>query len=392
MANTPNVTLVSVVRVYDADTTSTAYIEIITNDSAPDGASDPWSSAPKGSLHIHGGTSGGATDDYSALYQKVDDGVGSDDEWVRFIVDKSAVATSLAAALTMSTDTPLYFRDSGQVIYSSAANVGNIAVGAAADVWRIGAAATNYWEVDYTGQLTPAGSAELDLVGQTIFFDDFNTYQTWVEAETPWILNSGNDAQAIDPAISSAENGVMLLTTGDNDGTAAEDAVQAVYHVPVQADSGGLVVQGRLHINTAITDVSVFVGLTDITTLEEPFTNAADSITSHASDAVGFLFDDGATTKEWWMCAVDGDSDDAGNATSVVAPVADTYQKFRIEIPADGATGILFYINDALVGTFTGSFGVSPDVNLYLTVVACGDGTSSKTVDVDYLSVKHTRS
>ena len=385
MANTPKATLVSVVRLYDADTSD--YVDVIMNDSAPDGASDPWSSAPKGSLHIHGS----ATDDYSALYQKVDDGVGSDDEWVAFIADKSAVAVSLAAALTMSTDSPIYIRDSGQVIYSSAANVGNIAVGTSADVWRIGAAATNYLNIDYDAEVTTVGSAELNTRGQYIFFDDFDTYQTWIELETPWILNSGTDPQAIDPAITSAENGIVRLTTGDDDGTAAVDAVSMCHHVPVQADSGELMMEARVRINTAITNVAVFVGLTDSTGLEEPFTNAADTITAVAGDAVGFLYDTDATTDEWWMCAVDGGSKDTGNATTGTAPVADTWQVFRVEVEADGAT-IRFYIDGTLEGTFTGSFGVSPDVSIYPAIVACGDGTASKVVDVDYVYVRHTRS
>jgi len=71
MANTPKLTTVSVHRFYDADTSD--YVEFIMNDSAPDGASDPWSSAPKGSLHFRGN----ATDDQSPLYVKVDDGVVS---------------------------------------------------------------------------------------------------------------------------------------------------------------------------------------------------------------------------------------------------------------------------------------------------------------------------
>ena len=385
MANTPKAQLVSVVRLYDAD--SSDYIELIVNDSAPDGASDPWASAPKGSLHIHGST----TDDYSALYQKVDDGAGSDDEWAAFFIDGDADAKSLTSTLTMGTDNAIYFRDSGQKIYSSAANVGNLTVGAAADVWRIGAAATNYLQVGYTGKLTLAGSAEIDTRDKYVFFDDFDKWGTWVEAETPYIFNSGTDPQAIDPAISAAENGVVVLTTGDDDGTTGVDAAQLCFRVPVQADSGNLVAEWRLHINTAITNVSVYAGFTDITTLEEPFTNTADALTSAATDAVGFLYDTDATTDEWWAVAVDDDSDDAGCATTGTAPTADVYQVFRIEVSSDGAT-ILYYIDDTLELTLSGDAGVDPSTNLYFTVIACGDGTASKSVDLDYLYISHTRS
>jgi hypothetical protein len=220
-------------------------------------------------------------------------------------------------------------------------------------------------------------------------FDDF-LYQTITEADTPWILNSGADPQALDPAISAQAGGVIRATTGDADGTTANDGSQLVCHIPLQAQSGGTFFETRLHINTAITDVSVFAGLTDSTALEEAFTNSADVITSTASDAAGFLYDTDATTDEWWTLAVDSDTDDAGNAASGTAPVADTYQTLRMEISADGAT-IIFYIDGTAVATLTGDAGVSPDVNLYATVIACATTTTSKTVDIDYVKVGTTR-
>jgi len=42
MANTPKAHLVTVVRLYDED--SSDYIELLMNDSAPSGAADPWAS------------------------------------------------------------------------------------------------------------------------------------------------------------------------------------------------------------------------------------------------------------------------------------------------------------------------------------------------------------
>jgi hypothetical protein len=159
--------------------------------------------------------------------------------------------------------------------------------------------------------------------------------------------------------------------------------------VPVQADRGGLIFETRLHINTLITTVSVIAGLTDVTTLEEPFTINAAAYTSNATDAAVFVYDTSATTDEWHMCAVDGDTDDTGCAATGTAPVADTYQTLRIEVDVDGNT-IRYYIDGALEGTLTGG-GVSPDVNLFATVIACATTTTSKTVDVDYIYVGHNR-
>lgn len=225
-------------------------------------------------------------------------------------------------------------------------------------------------------------------VDEFVLFDDF-IQQTIVEADTPWILNSGADAQALDPAINAQAGGVIRLTTGDADGTTANDGSQLVCHLPVTANLGGVSFETRLHINTAITTVSVCAGFTDATGLEEPFTNSADTITSTATDAVCFLYDTDATTDTWWAVAVDTDVDDTGNASTGTAPVADTYQVLRIDISPDGNT-CYFYIDGVLKATRNAG-GVSPDVALYATVIACATTTTSKTVDIDYIKVKHNR-
>lgn len=234
----------------------------------------------------------------------------------------------------------------------------------------------------------------LQTAAQETTFKIFDDFICLTESDSPWILNKGSDGQALDPAVNIQERGVLRLTTGDNSGTLAEDGSQIVCAIPVQADSGDLVFEARLKINTAITGVSVNVGLTDSTSLEEPFSIATATITSTATDAACFVYDADATTKEWYACSVDGDTDDTGNATTTVAPVADTWQILRITVSADGNT-VRFYTgtsqsNMTLKKTLTNA-GVSPDVNLYATIVANSTTTASKTVDVDYIKVQHTR-
>jgi hypothetical protein len=231
-------------------------------------------------------------------------------------------------------------------------------------------------------------STDLRTLDRFVVFDDFN-YQTLTEADTPWILNKGSDGTAADPAIAADERGKIVLTAGAGDGSTAEDGSQIVCAVPVQADSGNLVFETRLHINTAITGLSVIAGFTDVTTLEEPATIATATITTNASDMAAFVYDDGATSKTWHAIACDGNTDDTGNATTGSAPVADTYQTLRIEVSADGAT-IKFYVDGVLKKTLSGAAGVSPDVNLYATVCICGTGETA-TVDVDYIYVGHDR-
>jgi hypothetical protein len=367
------------------DTDGSNPVYFIINAADPDGAADPQASATKGSLYFQPGD----TDDTSQLYQKVADN-DADADWQKVGVDNNEEAVSVEGDWTWDAANRINFRDTTLYIYSPAASTGAIALGATGDVWQLGdQAASNYVQFDFIGEATLSGSARFNARNCFEIYDDF-IQQTFTKADTPWILNAGSDDLAVEPVIDAQECGVLKMTTGDDDGTTAVDGVQVVAHIPVQADSGGLVFEARLHINTAITNVSVFAGLTDITTLEEPFTNAADVVTSNATDAVGLLYDTDATTDEWWMCAVDGDADDAGIAATGTAPTADIYQKLRFDVSSDGNT-IKFYIDGTLEGTFSGSNGVDASTNLYATIVACGDGTASKTVDVDYIYVGHNR-
>ena len=216
------------------------------------------------------------------------------------------------------------------------------------------------------------------------------------EVDHGWILNSGTDGQALDPALDTAQaGGVWQLVTGDADGTTAADGSGMVWaDMPIQLDStGGITtIEARIRIKSAITTVSVGFGLTDSTALEEPFTNATDTITSTATDAVGFLFDSAATTLEWWGCAVDTDTDDAGNAATGVAPTADVWQILRIEISADGAT-INFFIDNVATAVLAlaADAGVGPDVVLYPYLIANATTTTSRTIDVDWVRVNGIR-
>jgi hypothetical protein len=214
------------------------------------------------------------------------------------------------------------------------------------------------------------------------------------EAESGWTLNSGTDAQAIDAAIDTTQaGGVWQLVTGNADGTTAADGSGIVWTaMPIQINStgGDTVLEARVRIKTAITSVSLGFGLTDVAGLEEPFTGATVTITSVATDAVGFLFDDGLTAKTWHACAVDSDTDDTGNASTGAAPVADIWQILRIEVSNDGAT-CRFYVDDVLKTTLSGAAGVGPDAVLYPYLIACATTTTSKTVDVDWINVRGVR-
>lgn len=209
-----------------------------------------------------------------------------------------------------------------------------------------------------------------------------------------WTFNAGTDAEAVDAVVDTAQaGGVWVIVTGNLDGTTAADGSGIVWDdMPIQLDSAGgdTYIEARVRIKAALTFASVGFGLTDSTALEEPFTNSADTVTTTATDACGFLYDTDATTDNWWACAVDTDVDDV-HATTGSAPVADAWQILRMEIANDGAT-IRFYVDGALTNTLSAA-GVGPDVVLYPYVIAnTTAGTpTSRSVDVDYIEVGSIR-
>jgi len=221
------------------------------------------------------------------------------------------------------------------------------------------------------------------------FFDDFNM-KALDETNENWILNAGTDAAALDPAVVIAEKGTIFCDAGPGNGTDTEDASQIVLALPVQTDGGGLEFGGRLNIED-ITKCSVNIGLTDSTAREEPFSIATATVTSVATDAVCFVYDNGATLKEWYALGVSGDTEATGNATTGIAPADGVFQTFKCVIDADGE-GARFYIDDVLAGTLTASVAAAA-TNLYLTAIIVGDGSNvaASGMTIDHLYVRRTR-
>lgn len=218
-------------------------------------------------------------------------------------------------------------------------------------------------------------------------FDDF-VYQTLTDVNTPWKLNKGTSG--VSPSILNGERGVVRLATGGiAGGLLATNGSQIVCAVPVQPDSKNLVVESRLYVNN-ISGISVNFGLTDDTILEEPFEiGAGNVITSNASNACCFVYDDDANTKQWFACSVKNDADDSGNGTTGIAPTNNGYKTLRIEVNSSG-TIATFYVDGVLVKTLN-NVGVAPSVNLYATVVANATSNISRNVGIDYILISHDR-
>lgn len=224
----------------------------------------------------------------------------------------------------------------------------------------------------------------LDLSAKTEYRNDFHGTDTLGGL-------GGTDPQVNfgTPAAGAGQNGVFELVTGDDVAASmAVNGAQGQLFLDWRADAGGLFAEFRVKTD-AITTLALFIGFTDqIAALEMPFTLAAgDALTSNATDAVGVLFDTAADTDNWWLVGV-ANNVDATKQNVAVAPVAGTYETWRIEISAAGAA--TFYRNGSVIGTaMTGA--VTPTVLLTPVVAAFSRAAASRTILLDYLHVQANR-
>ena len=200
---------------------------------------------------------------------------------------------------------------------------------------------------------------------------------------------SGADGQAVQTIVQE-QYGVYQLTSGDVGDTPVNDLEAITLSLEWQADQGSLVMEVRLHMDTAVTTSAMCIGFNDdVSTVEMPFKIVGTTVTSNAANAVAFCFDTDADTDEWYFLGVDGDTDATGNAITGRAPVADAYQVFRIEIDAGGevARG---YINGVLEGELTAN-AVLITALLAPWIGVDSHTNASRIVDIDYIYVSAGR-
>lgn len=164
-----------------------------------------------------------------------------------------------------------------------------------------------------------------------------------------WAFTEGTDSGTSAGIITAAVNGEFVLTPGDSAGTIAADGAMLNSALNWKANQGELSFLARVKL-AEITSVSCFFGFTDTLSLEQPIHSAAsaNTITTNATDAVGIFFDTEMTDDNWWAAGVANDVD-ATHQDLGVAPVADTYEWFGIDVSAAGVA--TFYRNGVQVGT-----------------------------------------
>ena len=128
---------------------SSSGVAILVGAGSPDGNTDPWNSAGKGSLHIRIDQ----TDDYSPLYVKVD-ADGADDDWVPTFVEYDSTGRTLKSTLTMNVDNKVQFRDTGIFIHSNAGSYMNITAPSGVDISKLTIGSGTYYNSFLAGSGT----------------------------------------------------------------------------------------------------------------------------------------------------------------------------------------------------------------------------------------------
>lgn len=171
----------------------------------------------------------------------------------------------------------------------------------------------------------------ISVGGQVYLYDDF------LGASLNPAIAGQNENSGTSAIVVAQEGGVGGLVTGTSSGNRCQFTT-GLNHLP---SSGSIVIQWRAKPVTSVADVAYFYGATDTVSLEFPIEISGTTITSNATNAVGFMYDTAATTPTWRAVAVNADSDAtpvvvALNGASTQLPVAGVYEQFRVEITPDG--------------------------------------------------------
>lgn len=296
---------------------------------------------------------------------------------------KQLWATTLAADRTATLATTGVWRGAELTVVRAVSATGNFALNVEAASARLARLAPGQWaRFVYSGSawlLEALGDARITNTDLVRLHDDYLGEE--IDGYR-WQSLVGTDAECRQATVLADQvRGVVRLTTGDDAAAdMATNGVQLQGRLNWRPNQGGLTWEARIAIS-AITSVAVFVGLTDqVAALEMPFTLAAgDVLTSNATDACGVLFDTAADTDNWWLVGVKADVD-ATKQNSAVAPVAGTFETWRIDVDADGTAR--FYRNGSLIGTAM-SNPLTASVALAPVIAAFARGAASRNIDID---------
>ena len=187
-------------------------------------------------------------------------------------------------------------------------------------------------------------------------------------------------------AFNAQANGALRLVTDALDDDNAGVGGALIW----KANSGGpLIFEARVASVTAITLRAYYVGLTDtlVSSIEMPFELATTTLTSTATDAVGFVYDVDATNAYWHCVGVKANVDGVFVNTGVAPAAAGTFQTLRVVVDSDGNAE--FFIDSKWVGSMTNA--VTASVAQCAAFVLESRSAAAKTADIDYFHVESGR-
>lgn len=230
---------------------------------------------------------------------------------------------------------------------------------------------------------------------RSVMFDDFNgaaqVFSTTITEK--WRSRKGT-TNAVDWTTGTNPGGSVVGTIGDTTASMAVSGVQLDAGLNWKADQGDLYFEARVRTDT-ITSIAIFIGLTNqvgalMMPIQSAVTNqSADTITTNATDAVGFLFDTGQLTARIKLVGVAADVDATSQNTGVNLVVS-AYKTFAISISATGVA--TFFLNGIQKGT--AMTGAVTAASTPLTPVIAGfNRTTSGTplLTCDYIGLAQLR-
>ena len=202
-----------------------------------------------------------------------------------------------------------------------------------------------------------------------------------------WNLQKGSDGGATNYVINAQAGGVIRGVTGAGAGVSyAANAVQFEGGLNWLANKGGLLMEATVK-PSIITTIAIFVGFTDKTTLEMPFTLSSGALTSNASDGCGFLFDTAATAATLKLVGVKANTDTTVQDTGV-ALSASVFNRLRVDVDVTGQA--TFFLNGAQVGVAMPA--ATTITTAMIPIVAAFTRTAgSANIDIDYILVQQNR-
>lgn len=171
--------------------------------------------------------------------------------------------------------------------------------------------------------------------------------------------------------------------------TSADQGVILLGELNWQADDGGpLIFECRMKPE-ANTGALYYMGFSDAKTQEQAMDYNGGSLTTAATDAVGFYYAGSESSPTWRCGGVKNGTDSTQTAASSnFNPATGTWQTFRIVLDENGDGS--FYIDGNIIVEGVEDC-VTVDTSLLQTVGVWMDATSVPQMDIDYIYVSKGR-